>query len=161
MDVEKLKAKFPRHLWRYWPGKEQFREVHPGQIAKELEAMRRKMDFVQAVRDARRRELWPTAKNLCPRLHQDFVKHINDTKEELPPTPAGWIDSREPQEGITVYEFRQRYPLRKKPWVTIIRIEYDYQGSLPGSEEMRNGRKTPQRGSRDSEGHLRGIPESR
>jgi hypothetical protein len=141
--VDTLKRAFPRHLWRYWPTEEHFKAIQDANTGKAIEAERRRLDFVQAVRILRRRNRTPTAENLCPLLHLDWLAHMNDTGEKLPPSV---IDRRQPQLGISLDQFRRRYPVRKQPWRSILAKIYGVLGSIPGAEEMLYTRKKLSRG---------------
>ena len=140
--MDKLKNEFPRQLWRYWPAPCDFEDVRIAYALQELEQIRRRLDFLQAVRTLRQQHVQvrtgrkrgkpPTAENLRPLLHTDVLAHINDNGQELFPEV---VDCRQPQRGLTVYEFRKRYQLKQEPWKSIIAEVYGIRGSVPGVED--------------------------
>lgn len=151
--VDTLKCALPQRFWRYWPTKRHFKQIQDVHRRRTIEKERQLLDFLAAVRILRRRNRKPIARNLCPLLHLDWETHINDTKERLPsgsgraqkpkdlcPTspgqkPAlGFIDMRQPQDGISLDQFRRRYPLRKNPWRSIIAKQYGYLDNIPTAE---------------------------
>lgn len=144
--VEALKRKVPRHHWRYWPRQCDFEAIKDTHTRRDIEVERRRLDFVRAVRILRRSHKKPTAENLCPLLHQDWLADFNATKEVL---PSGVIDFRQRQSGISLDQFRRRYQLQKQPWYSIIAKVYGILGSIPGADEKPHIGKTPQRGSKD------------
>jgi hypothetical protein len=138
--IEKMKAEFPRRLWPLWPSEADFDEVGELHCAKDREQCRQKTDFLQAVRELHHRKISPTADDLRLLLHQDWQADCNDTGEKL---PRGVKDFRQPQAGISLREFRRRYPLGRKPWKQIIATIYGHRESLPGSEPYRERNRTP------------------
>lgn len=144
--LEEHKRSFPRRLWRYWPKPEHFASVCDANTRKSIEKQRRRLDFLRALRAIRRRGKEPTAENLRPLLHLDWLADINDTKEKLPP---GTIDFRQPQPGISRREFRRRYPLKKACWRGIIAQVYGVRATIPSSEERQETGLNPKRGPKD------------
>ena len=126
-----MKAEFPRRLWPWWPSEADFAQAGEVHCAKDREPIRRQTDFIQAVRELHHRDMTPTAETLRPLLHQDWVADCNDTGERLTP---GMKDFRQPHEGISLREFRRRYPLERNPWKRIIAAIYGHRESLPGLE---------------------------
>lgn len=144
-------VRVPFRLARYWPGERQFQAIRSATTRKQVEALRRKLDFTQALkyvarlRDARGKQLQPTAQNLCPLLHVDWLAHLNDTREKLPQVPL-W-DFRSPQPGISLDQFRRRYPLRRQPWCSLIASAYNGNANPPDTKERVSNGKTPVRNS--------------
>lgn len=149
----------PFSLARYWPADRHFAAIKSAR--KRVEEVRQRLDFVQAVRrvyrmrDARGRRLAPTAENLRPFLHVDWSADLNDTKERrliLPDSNepcvapnAGLTDWRSPQLGISLDQFKRRYPLRSNPWCTIVADVYKKRAMPPGSDDHHSDGKTPTR----------------
>jgi hypothetical protein len=130
--IETLKHKFPCHLHRYWPRKRDFEWIKDAHTLADIEKQRRRLDFTRAVRQLRRRGKNPTTENLRPLLHKGWLSDFNDTNEKHHP-PVG--DRRQPQLGLSLYEFRQRYPLSKNPWRNIIGKIYGVLAEVPGSNQ--------------------------
>lgn len=98
-EVDKCKSQFPEQLqarnfsderiqfiMSYWPEAKYIREVRAVRTLEQLENIRRKADTLQAIKTCKNLGYKPTAGNLRPLLHRDFVAHINDTKDDLPPS---------------------------------------------------------------------------
>lgn len=128
--IEDLKLPVARQILRYWPRRADFACLPSSYTMKMIEQNRQTVDFERAVRHLRRRNKPPTAHNLRPLLHRDFMADFNDTKERL---PAGTIDFRQPQTGISNHEFKQRYPLRQRKWRKIITRVYRYSATPAGT----------------------------
>jgi hypothetical protein len=97
-EVDKLKSQFPESLrarnfseerihfiMSYWPEQKIFKRVRDAHTLKQLEKIRRRVDTAQAVKTCKNLGQKPTAGNLRPLLHKNFMEHINDTRDELPP----------------------------------------------------------------------------
>jgi hypothetical protein len=97
-EVDQLKSQFPeslrarnfseesiRSIMSYWPDELYFKKVRAARTWKELEKIRRGMDFALAAKICAQRGKKPTATHLRPLVHDDWVAHINDTRQELPP----------------------------------------------------------------------------
>ena len=141
LGVDAIKHKLPRELWRYWPHERHFKAIRDRDTRKAIEVERRRLDFTQAVRVLHRRGRASTAENLCPLLHVDWLAHVNDTKEKL---PSNAIDFRRPQLGISLNQFRRRYPLRRKPWCLIIATVGGH-SETSGADERPHTGQTPVR----------------
>ena len=150
LSVEKIKSRIAalirdrglplKSVMRHWPTTHHFNLVRTAKTVEELEAFRCSLDWAQASRDNKRRGKNPTAENLCPSLHKNFVEHINDTREKVPGTViknptsdqirnvvqtsvqnAIWgkkasditLDFRQPQDGLALRTFRKRYPRKR------------------------------------------------
>jgi hypothetical protein len=127
----------------YWPEREHFELVRSAHTFKELEKIRRKLDYWQATHELEQRGEQPTAENIAPLLHKDVTAHINDTRERMPEgvvvvrhppldqmrrmtlasvhaSKAGkkWplvvIDWRLPQTGLAKRTVQKRHPQRQK-----------------------------------------------
>lgn len=146
IEVDKLKANFSRELLRYWPSKEHFKRVQDAYTLRNLETIRRRLDFTQAVRELKRRGKKPAERNLRPLLHEDMRPHINDTREKLNPLVVDW---RQPQRGLTLRSFRRRYPLRRQPWRDIVAGVYGIRAIPPGASKPPKTGLTPIRSSKD------------
>ena len=146
-------------VMRYWPGEKHFKHVRAAYTLDKLEEIRGSVDFQQAVRELEQIGQKPTAENVRPLLHKDFLAHINDTREKLPgivvknPTseelqnltlasfcsqnagknwPLVTLDFRQPQDGLTLRTFRRRHPLRQQQQRDIVNAVYGVRDSLPG-----------------------------
>jgi hypothetical protein len=190
MQADRLESQFRDHLlarplsaervnsvMSYWPGKEHFKQVQAAHRLKELEAIRRRLDYAQAVRELEQSGRESTGALVRPLLHEDVMAHINDTCDELPgiviknskpkelhtltmasvcnqiqgkQPPRVSIDFRQPQKGLALRTFRKRHPLRKSPQREIITTVYGIRDSIPGANETPHGGKTPVRGSKTS-----------
>jgi len=152
-EVGKLKSQFPgqlgslnissakiRSIMSRWPGENCFQKVHAARTLKQLEQLRRAVDVAQAAKACEERGEQPTGPNLCPRLHKNFMMHINDTREEL---PGHVIDLRKTQKGLPLRSFRARHPLRKVPQKTIIAETYRHNAEYPGPGEKSEKVETP------------------
>jgi hypothetical protein len=97
MQADRLEPQFRAHLlarplseervnsvMSYWPGKEHFKQVQAAHTLEELETIRRKLDYAQAVRELEQSGQKPTAQLARPLLHKDMMAHISDTREQLP-----------------------------------------------------------------------------
>jgi hypothetical protein len=97
-EVDKLKSQFPESLrarnfseeriksiMSYWPEQRIFNGVRDTLTLRQLEKIRHGADTAQAVKTCKNLGQKPTAENLRPLLHKNFMEHINDTREELPP----------------------------------------------------------------------------
>jgi len=160
-EVDKLKSKFPdqlrmrnfpekeiRSIMSYWPEQNYFKGVRAAHTLEQLENIRSGMDTVQAAKTCKNLGQKPTAGNLRPLLHKNFLTHINDTREEL---PIGVHDLRQPQNGLKLRTFRNRHPLKKSPLKTVIATVYDVRDGIPGADENAHSGKTPVRDSKLSE----------
>jgi hypothetical protein len=186
-EVDTLKSEFPdqlrsrnfseeriRAIMQYWPEDRLFKKVRDASTLKQLEAIRRPLDTLQATRDLEQNGQKPTAKNLRPLFHKNIMEHINDTRDELPgivvknPTgeemhlytmasvqdqmtgktpPLVTFDLREPQNGLALRTFRKRHPLKKSPQREIVAEVYGVRDSIPGTDERPHSGKTPVRDS--------------
>jgi hypothetical protein len=185
MEVDRLKPQFRTHLrarplseervnsvMSYWPEKEHFKQVRAAHTLKELEAIRRKLDYAQAICKLQQSGQKPTAELVRPLVHEDIMAHINDTGEKLPgrvfkpETPhdlrriveasvyltdqqrAGMvIDLRKPQDGLPLRTFRRHHPVRKSPHREIVAEVYGAGDSIPDADETPRAAKTPVRDS--------------
>ncbi|MGO8926405.1 MAG: helix-turn-helix domain-containing protein [Limisphaerales bacterium] len=185
MEVDKLKPQFLKHLrarplseervnsvMSYWPEKEYFKQVCAAHTLKELEAIRRKLDYAQAICKLQQSGQKPTAELARPLVHEDIMAHINDTGEKLPgrvfkpetshdlrriveasvyltnQQRAGMIiDLRKPQDGLPLRTFRRHHPVRKSPHREIVAAVYGAADSIPGADETSRSGKTPVRDS--------------
>jgi hypothetical protein len=59
----------------------------------------------------------------------------------------GFVDLRQPQNGLALRTFRERHPLRKSPQLDIIATIRGARVSIPGTEDKPPGKKTPIRDS--------------
>jgi len=98
IEVDKLKSKFPAQLLArplpeaevraamdYWPEDQYVKKVRAAHTLGDLEAIRKRVDYLQATRELQQNGHKPTAENIRPLLHEDIMAHINDTRETLPP----------------------------------------------------------------------------
>jgi hypothetical protein len=174
MDADKFKSEFPkrflarglpeeqvRAVMASWPDSRFFTNVRAVHTFKDVEALRRTIDFWQACHDLKDSSGHiPPGRHISALLHQDISQHINDTRERLPgivvrpKTPeelrrvvraciyltneqrAGiTIDLRQPQDGLPLRTFRNRHPLRKSPQRDIVKEVYDVRDRIPGADE--------------------------
>ena len=189
MEVDRLKEQFPARLselglserevavvLRYWPEEKHFRQVRAAHTLAELEVIRNRLDYTQAVRHLKHLGQKPTAQNIRPLLHKDMMAHINDTWEQLPgivvknPTPeqmrrmtiasvqdqiAGKpplpfvLDLRTPQEGLARRTVQERHPQKQQTQRDIITGIYRVRATSPSAVEKPHVGKTPIRGSAD------------
>jgi hypothetical protein len=142
-----LKSELPERLLPYWPGEEHFQQVWAADKAKDLEAIRLRIDFTVGVLRARQTEkkeaAHSTAKHLFPLLHRDITHQINDTGEDL---AHNYFEQtgKEPPPGFilkapTTVELRK---ISKRDWLTQramprqIRKGRDAQGKVFAQIEM-------------------------
>jgi hypothetical protein len=172
-EVDTLKSEFPGQLrarsfselricaiMQYWPEERLLKKVRDdAHTTQQLEAIRRRLDIMQAVSELEQNGQEPTAENLRPLIHKNIMEHINDKREKLPgivvqnprseelhaitlasvcdqiqakEPPLVCIDFRQPQKGLTLRTFRNRHPLRKSPQREIIAMVYGARDRLPG-----------------------------
>jgi len=184
MEVDKLRGKFLaafmkrglsneecHRVMSYWPEKAQFDLMRAAHTLAALEAIRRKVDYAEAVRELEHRGEKPTAENILPLLHKDFAAHINGTREALPGRvvkaesheqlrrmtaesvdnqiareergPLITIDFRQPQVGRKLRTYRKLYPAKQKPLRKIVAQVYRSSPNVPGVEEKPHTGKTP------------------
>ena len=159
MELEKLKSKFPDQLrsrntsqesiysiMSYWPKRKHFKLVCAPRTLDELETIRRRLDYTQAVRDLEQSCQKLTGENLRPLLHKDIFAHINDTREKL---AVMVMDFREPQDGLPPRTFQNRHPKKQQPQRDIIAGVYRTRSSIPGAVQEPHTGKTPIRGPTD------------
>jgi hypothetical protein len=185
-EVDKLKSKFPgqlqarnvsedriRLIMSYWPEQNCFKPVRAARTLEQLEKIRTGMDTAQAVKTCKNHRQKPTADNLRPLLHENFMEHINDTRDALPgivvknPTgeemnlyamagvqdqimgktpPLVTFDLRKPQTGLALRTFRKRHPLKNSPLKKVIQAVYHVQDGIPSVDDKPDTGKTPVRG---------------
>jgi hypothetical protein len=151
--IDKLKANFPAALasrglhcaqigavMQRWPNEKHFSGVRAAKKMTEIEAIRRKLDFLQAVRELKRTGRKITETNWRPLLHKDIMTHINDTREKLPPCV---IDFRQPQTGLKRYRSRKRHPVKGATQKQIVAVVCEIREAVPGAEELPSGKLTP------------------
>jgi hypothetical protein len=148
MQVNTLKSNFPvdlqargfseaevNSIMSYWPDEKHFKPVWAAHTISELEVIRRRLDYAQAVHRLERGGQKPTAELVRPLLHKDIMTHINDTGEQLPEIGANQIiDRRMPQDGLALRSFRRRHPLRKSPQRDIVATVYVVRDSILSAE---------------------------
>jgi hypothetical protein len=155
---------------QYWPEGRLFKNVREARTRKQLEAIRRPLDTLQAARDLKQNGQIPTAENLRPLFHKNIMEHINDTRDELPgivvknPTgeemglytmasvqdqmmgkspPLVTFDLRAPQNGLRLRTFRNRHPLKHPQQRQIVATVYGVRDSIPSIDEKPYTGKTP------------------
>ncbi|MGC8990002.1 MAG: Asp-tRNA(Asn)/Glu-tRNA(Gln) amidotransferase subunit GatC, partial [Verrucomicrobiia bacterium] len=73
---------FPvRKVMAWWPTAEVCAKVAEARTTRELEKLRRQLDYAEALQKLKATGVAPTASNVEPLLHLSFVEHINDTGE--------------------------------------------------------------------------------
>ena len=197
-EVDKLQSKFPdqlrernfpkekiRFIMSYWPEQNHFKRVRAVHTLEDLEKIRSGVDTAQAAKTCKNLGRKPTAENLRPLLHKDFMAHINDTRNELPgivvknpngeemslytmasvqdqimgkTPPRVTFDLRKPQNGLALRTFRKRHPLKNSPLKTVIAAVCDVKDNAPSVRESFRTEKTPVRGPKlleDSELNIR------
>ena len=160
-EVDKLKSKFPdqlrvhnfpekeiRSIMSYWPDQDKFKRVRAAHTLEQLENIRSGMDTAQAAKTCYNLGQKPTAGNLRPLLHKNFMTHINDTREQL---PIGVHDLRQPQSGLKLRTFRNRHSLKNSPLKTVIVAVYGLQDGVPSVDKKPHTGKTPLHDSTFSE----------
>ena len=153
-ELDRHKSKFPeqlkahnfsksetRSIMSLWPMQRNFKRVRAAKSFKDLEKFRRGMDCAQAVQTCILHNQKPTAENLRPLLHKDFLYHINDTRENLPPFV---MNKMLPQNGLPLRTFRKRHPLKHSPLTKVINAALDVRNEISGSElKPRKGQMLP------------------
>jgi len=185
MQVEKLKTSFRARLLArgvpekevsaalsHWPKKRHFDQVCAAHTLVDLEVIRRRLDYTQAIRELKELGRKPTTKNIGPLLHKDFMAHINDTRERLPgivvKNPTGkeacrismagmcdqiagekalpvTLDSRQAQGRLARRTVQKRHPQKRLAQKAIVAGVYRIRDSIPGADERRKTSKTPVR----------------
>jgi hypothetical protein len=157
-----LSAKEIREVMSRLPKKKQLAEFDRVRTLDELEPIRQRIDFTQAVRILEERGQKPTAANIGPLLHRDIIAHMNDTGEELPgivvraqsteqlrkitlasvcdyvrgkTPPLLALDFRQPQPGTARRTVQTRHPLKQQTQREIVGSVYGIRISPPSAEQ--------------------------
>jgi hypothetical protein len=143
--VDKLESQFPdqlrarnlpedrvRFVMACWPEQNYFKRVRAAHTLKQLEKIRHGADVSQAVKTCKNLGYKkPTAKKLRPLLHKNLNAHINDTRDNLPPSTIKAHTPEELRHAVEADCLRKREQAPSETWKAFIAGNFDVKISVP------------------------------